>query len=388
MKDLLKQLKGLSDKGFIRPSSSPWGAPVLFFKMKDGSFWMCIDYRELNKLTVKNRYPPPRIDNLFDQLQGLSVYSKIDLRSGYHQLRVQEEDVPNKTAFRTQDMNLKLLKSLPSEWKTHTLIWRNKPDLETLSMDDLYNNLKIYETKVKGSSISSQNSQNVDFVSSNSFGSTNQTHGSDSANINSLSDYVIYSLFANQSNTPQLDNKGLQQIDVDDLEEIDLKWQMVMLTIRARRFLKKTGRKVSVNGSETIEFNKTKVECYNYHKRVETTDAKALVAQDGFVYDWSDQDKDGPTNFAIMAYTSLGSSSSVFKDIMQFPLPMPLKHDLILADVDEYVVSESVTSVPAVATNKAKTSESKPKSVSKPLIEDWIFDSKDENETKTKSKQR
>ncbi|GJT35903.1 putative reverse transcriptase domain-containing protein [Tanacetum coccineum] len=101
MKELSEQLKELSDKGFIRPSSSPWGAPVLFVKKKDGSFRMCIDYRELNKLTVKNRYPLPRIDDLLDQLQGSSVYSKIDLRSGYHQLRVREEDIP-KTAFRTR----------------------------------------------------------------------------------------------------------------------------------------------------------------------------------------------------------------------------------------------------------------------------------------------
>ncbi|GJR07663.1 putative reverse transcriptase domain-containing protein [Tanacetum coccineum] len=101
MKELAEQLQELSDKGFIRPSSSPWGAPVLFVKKKDGSFRMCIDYRELNKLTVKNRYPLPRIDDLFDQLQGSSVYSKIDLRSGYHQLRVREEDIP-KTAFRTR----------------------------------------------------------------------------------------------------------------------------------------------------------------------------------------------------------------------------------------------------------------------------------------------
>ncbi|GJS14295.1 putative reverse transcriptase domain-containing protein [Tanacetum coccineum] len=101
MKELSDQLQELSDKGFIRPSSSPWGAPVLFVKKKDGSFRMCIDYRELNKLTVKNRYPLPRIDDLFDQLQGSNVYSKIDLRSGYHQLRVREEDIP-KTAFRTR----------------------------------------------------------------------------------------------------------------------------------------------------------------------------------------------------------------------------------------------------------------------------------------------
>ncbi|GJV31507.1 putative reverse transcriptase domain-containing protein [Tanacetum coccineum] len=101
MKELSEQLQELLDKGFIKPSSSPWGAPVLFVKKKDRSFRMCIDYRELNKLTVKNRYPLPRIDDLFDQLQGSSVYSKIDLRPGYHQLIVREEDIP-KMAFRTR----------------------------------------------------------------------------------------------------------------------------------------------------------------------------------------------------------------------------------------------------------------------------------------------
>ncbi|GJR77647.1 putative reverse transcriptase domain-containing protein [Tanacetum coccineum] len=100
LQELFTQLQELSDKGFIRPSYSPWGAPVLVIK-KDGSFRMFIDYNELNKLTVKNRYPLPRIDDLFDQLQGSSVYSNIDLRSGYHQLIVRDEDIP-KTAFRTR----------------------------------------------------------------------------------------------------------------------------------------------------------------------------------------------------------------------------------------------------------------------------------------------
>nr|GEZ87707.1 hypothetical protein [Tanacetum cinerariifolium] len=206
-----------------------------------------------------------------------------------------------------------------------------------------------------------------------------------------------------------LDNADLQQIDADDLEKMDLKWQIAMLTMRARRFLKNTGKKVGTNGSKTIGFDKTKVECYNCHKNghfarecraprenrnkepvrknvtVETTYAKALVAQDEIGYDLSDQAEDGPTNFALMAYTSAGYHAVSPPYTGNF---MPSKPDLILADVDEYVVSESVTSMPAIATNKAKTSESKPKSVSEPLIEDWISDSKDENETESKSKQR
>ncbi|GJY64591.1 putative reverse transcriptase domain-containing protein, partial [Tanacetum coccineum] len=101
MEELSGQLKELQDKGFIRTSSSPWGAPVLFVKKNDGSFRMCIDYKELNKLTIKNRYPLPRIDDLFDQLQGSQYFSKMDLWSGYHQLRLHEDDIP-KTAFKTR----------------------------------------------------------------------------------------------------------------------------------------------------------------------------------------------------------------------------------------------------------------------------------------------
>ncbi|KAA0060263.1 ty3-gypsy retrotransposon protein [Cucumis melo var. makuwa] len=101
LKELKVQLQELLDKGFIRPSVSPWGAPVLFVKKKDGSMRLCIDYRELNKVTVKNRYPLPRIDDLFDQLQGATMFSKIDLRSGYHQLRIKDGDGP-KTAFRSR----------------------------------------------------------------------------------------------------------------------------------------------------------------------------------------------------------------------------------------------------------------------------------------------
>nr|GFC60896.1 putative reverse transcriptase domain-containing protein [Tanacetum cinerariifolium] len=137
MQELANQLKEIQDKGFIRPSSSPWGAPVLFVKKKDGSFRMCIDYRELNKLTIKNRYPLLRIDDLFDQLKGSRYFSKIDLQSGYHQLRVREEDIP-KTAFRTRYGHFEFtvmpfgMTNAPAEHKEHLRL------LELLMKEKLY----------------------------------------------------------------------------------------------------------------------------------------------------------------------------------------------------------------------------------------------------------
>eukprot|EP00253_Pinus_taeda_P004481 PITA_04481 len=99
--ELKMRLQELLDKNYIRPNVSPWGAPVLFVKKKDGNLRMCIDYRQLNKLTIKNKYPLPRIDELFDQVKGRTIFSKIDLRSGYHQIRIKDEDIA-KTAFRTR----------------------------------------------------------------------------------------------------------------------------------------------------------------------------------------------------------------------------------------------------------------------------------------------
>jgi hypothetical protein len=99
--ELKKQIAELQSKGFIRPSSSPWGAPVLFMEKKDGTQWMCVDYNSLNEVTIKNKYPLPRIEDMFNQMKGASVFSKIDLGLGYHQLKIRESDIP-KTAFRTR----------------------------------------------------------------------------------------------------------------------------------------------------------------------------------------------------------------------------------------------------------------------------------------------
>ncbi|GKB74817.1 ribonuclease H-like domain-containing protein [Tanacetum coccineum] len=163
----------------------------------------------------------------------------------------------------------------------HTIVWRNKPEIETLSLDDLFNNLKAYEPEVNGTSKSTTNSHNVAFLSSNSTNSatraintaqgvnTPSTQGAadSSTTIENLSDAVIYSFFASQPTTPQLDNEDLQQIHPEDLEEMDLRWNIAMLTMRARRFLKNTGRKLDMDNKEITGFEKSKVECFNCHKR-------------------------------------------------------------------------------------------------------------------------
>ncbi|GJS87634.1 putative ribonuclease H-like domain-containing protein [Tanacetum coccineum] len=167
-----------------------------------------------------------------------------------------------------EDVNQKLLRSLSPEWNTHAVVWRNKPELETMSVDDLYNNLKVYEPEVKGTSSLSTSTQNIAFVSFNNSGSTNEavntTHGvsavstqantTNSTNVDNLSDAVICAFFASQPSSPQLANEDLQQLHPDDLEEMDLRWQMAMLTVRERRFLKNTKRKLTVNGNKTIGF--------------------------------------------------------------------------------------------------------------------------------------
>ncbi|GJY83533.1 ribonuclease H-like domain-containing protein [Tanacetum coccineum] len=262
-----------------------------------------------------------------------------------NQLEMHGEVIPQ------EDINQKFLRSLSQEWTMHTIMWRNKLEIETLSLDDLFNNLKAYESEVKGTSSSTTNSHNVAFLSSSSTNSatravntaqgvnTASTQGAadSSTTIENLSDVVIYSFFASQPSTPQLDNEDLQQINPDDLEEMDLRWNIAMLTMRARRFLKNTRRKLDMANKERIRFDKSKVECFNCHKRghfarecralmnqdnrnmeparrtvpVEETTSNALVSQcDGFGYDWRDQAAEGPTNFALMAYSSTSSTSS------------------------------------------------------------------------------
>ncbi|GKC99890.1 hypothetical protein Tco_1170165 [Tanacetum coccineum] len=168
------------------------------------------------------------------------------------------------------DINQKFLRSLSQEWTIHTIVWRNKPEIETLCLDDIFNNLKAYELKVKGTSSITTNSHNIAFLSFSSTNSatravntaqgvnTASTQGAadSSTTVENLSDVVIYSFFAIQPSIPQLDNKNLQQIYPNDLEEMDLRWNIAMLTIRARRFLKNTGRKLDMDHKERIGFDR------------------------------------------------------------------------------------------------------------------------------------
>ncbi|GJY20783.1 hypothetical protein Tco_0393349 [Tanacetum coccineum] len=182
-------------------------------------------------------------------------------------------------AVSNEDANQKFLRALPSSWNNVALIMRNKTGIDDLDIDDLYNNLKVFEADIKSSSGSSSNSQNVAFLSAedtNSINEVNTANGVSTASghnsqgqasSSSYTDDLMFSFFANQSNSPQLDDEDLEQIDHDDLEEMDLKWQVAMLSMRVKRFYKKTGRKLIFNGKEPVGFDKTKVECFNYHRR-------------------------------------------------------------------------------------------------------------------------
>nr|GEU65289.1 hypothetical protein [Tanacetum cinerariifolium] len=151
-----------------------------------------------------------------------------------------------------EDINLKFLRSLPSEWRTHTLIGKNKTDLEEQSLDDLFNRLKIYEAEVKSSSSASTSTQNIAFVSCSNIDSTNEPVSA-AASVSVVSAKIPVSALLN--------------IDADDLEEMDLKWQMAMLTVIARRFLQRTGMNLGANGPTSMGFDMSKVECYNCHRK-------------------------------------------------------------------------------------------------------------------------
>ncbi|GKC11100.1 ribonuclease H-like domain-containing protein [Tanacetum coccineum] len=246
-----------------------------------------------------------------------------------------------------EDLNLKFLRSLPSEWNTHVVVWRNKPYLDSMSFDDLYNNFNIVEQKVKrtGTSSSNSSSQNMAFVSTPS--STNNVN---TANVQvstasslvktdstqdstaSFSDATVYAFLTNQPNGSQLVHEDLEQIHEDDLKEMDLKWQLALLSMRARKYFHRTGKKITINGNDTAGYDKSKVECFNCHKmrhfarecrghtnqesrpriqdssrryvNVEDTSSKAMMVINRAGFDWSFMaEEEVTTNMTLMAFS-------------------------------------------------------------------------------------
>ncbi|GKC25095.1 ribonuclease H-like domain-containing protein, partial [Tanacetum coccineum] len=298
---------------------------------------------------------------------------------------------------------------------THVVVWRNKPDLDTMSFGDLYNNFKIVEQEVKGtaSSSSSSSSQNMAFVSSpSSTNEVNTAYGVSTANTQvspastqvstastqvstaNLSDATVYAFLASQPNGSQLVHKDLEQIHEDDLEEMDLKWQLALLSMRTRRFFQKTGRKITINGSDTAGYDKSKVECFNCHKmghfarecrgprnqdsrnrnqdssrrivNVEETSSKAMLAIDGAGFDWSYMaDDEVPTNMALMAFLDFETSKSVSEDIakeLRESPNAPLVEELVSDDK-----LEKKTTFPTVAKIEFVKAKQHEKPVRKPV---------------------
>nr|GEW63637.1 reverse transcriptase domain-containing protein [Tanacetum cinerariifolium] len=322
-----------------------------------------------------------------------------------------------------EDVNLKFLQSLHFKWKSHTLIWRNKADLEEQSLDDLFNSIKIYEAEVKHSSTTGSTTQNLAFVSSSNTNSTTESvsaavsvsavcakmPGSSLPNVDSLSNAVIYSFFASQSSSPQLDNKDLKHIDIDDLEEIDLKCQMALLIMRDRRFLQRTGRNLGANGPTSLGFNMSRVECYNCHRKghfVRECRSPKDSRRNGSC-DWSFQAEKEPANYALMYFSSSISSfdNEVFTRAMfdcddylssesdeSWPLVlfmiaytgtfMPPKPDLVFNTALTVVETDHLAFTVKLSPTKPDQDLSLTNRPLAYIIEEWVSDSEDESETK------
>ncbi|GJV27440.1 putative ribonuclease H-like domain-containing protein [Tanacetum coccineum] len=310
-------------------------------------------------------------------------------------------------AVSNEDVNQKFLRALPSSWNNVALIMRNKDDIDDLDIDDLYNNLKVFEADIKGSSGLSSNSQNVAFLSAEDTSSSNEVNTANGVSTasshnsqgqafsSSYTDDLMFSFFANQSNSPQLDDEDLEQIDHDDLEEMDLKWQVAMLSIRVKRFYKKTGRNLIFNGKEPVGFDKTKVECFNCHRRGHfARECRALRNQGNkngdagkmlcfSKMDWSYIAQDEPTEFTLIAYTANSSRSGTELGLES------VEAQLVVHQKNEVVYEENIAVLEFEVKDKieASTSQTSNTSVEMPrvesvrpsevIIEDWVSDDED-----------
>ncbi|GJX33378.1 ribonuclease H-like domain-containing protein [Tanacetum coccineum] len=280
-----------------------------------------------------------------------------------------------------EDLNVKFLRSLPSEWDTHVVVWMNKPDFDTMGLDDLYNNFKIVEQKVKRTAAANNDDKNLAFLTTSSPSSTNTINtvntrvstgntkvntASTETSTASFSDATVYAFLSTQPQGSQLVHEDLEQLHDDDLEEMDLKWNMALLSMRARKFYQRTGRKIIIDGSNTAGYDKSKVECFNCHKmghfarecraprskdnrnwnqgssskavKIEDASEKAMCAIDGAGFDWSDMaEEEIQANMALMAFSDseVTNDKSCSKSCLKNYEALKKQYDDLLVKLDD-----------------------------------------------------
>nr|GEU41789.1 hypothetical protein [Tanacetum cinerariifolium] len=306
------------------------------------------------------------LDQTFNRLQKLVI-----------QLEILDEKLSQ------EGVNKKLLRSLSPEWNTRVVIWRNKTSLDTMSMSDLYNNLKMYEPEVKGMSSLSSSTQSIAFVSSsnNNTSSTNEAVNT-AQEVNTANEVSTTSTQVNASYSINIDN--LIDAVIYDMEKMDLRWQMAMLTMRARRFLNKTRRKLTVNGNETIGFDKSNVECYNCHKRGNfARECRALRNQDNKHKESLRRSvlMETSTSTALVSCDGSGSKvsndSTCLKSCLETVKLLKSQNDQLSKDLKKFKLM-------VLAMSSKEEHKAVRKNDDAPIIKEWVSDGKEENVSQPK----
>ncbi|GJS79070.1 ribonuclease H-like domain-containing protein [Tanacetum coccineum] len=280
-----------------------------------------------------------------------------------------------------EDLNVKFLRSLPSEWDTHVVVWMNKPNIDIMGLYDLYNNFKIVKQKVKKSIGTNNDDKNLAFLTTSGSSSTNIINtvnpevstgntkvntGCTEISTASFSDATVYAFLSTQPQGSQLVHEDLEQLQHGDLEEMDLKWNMALLSMRARKFYQRTRRKIIIDGSNTAGYDKSKVECFNCHKmghfarecraprskdnrnwnqgssskavKIEDASEKAMCAIDGAGFDWSDMaEEEIQANMALMAFSDseVTNDKSCSKSCLKNYEALKKQYDDLLVKLDD-----------------------------------------------------